>query len=155
MNNQRSNESKDISASESNVKVPKKKSEHNARYLNCFEQGTGADVQLVVKNQVIKAAKFFLVANSPVFAEQLAHSNALVINDFDYEVIKTLIRAMYAGDVHELEQNPGLALKLMKAARHYKCESIQEQLEGFFRENPSVAINGRDLSDFLSSTKMN
>lgn len=132
-----------------------------ADFENLLDTGNGSDVTLRVDGIEIKAHKAFLISRSPVFQAMFEHDmrekgeNVVDILDLKYNIVKELLRFIYAGKVNNIQNR---ASELLEASEKYcirglktLCEhelSRQIKLKNVFR---LIEVAEKYNADFLKS----
>lgn len=134
-----------ISISSEVEKVHKKYLDHSSQW-NHFEKlllsERFSDVKLVTScGKGILAHKNILAARSPTFSAMFEHDmvekklNVVQIPDVDHDVLKEMLRFLYANRVENVE---ALAGELIVAADKYRIDGLKEMCEEVLGDNITV-----------------
>jgi len=114
--------------------------EVNEKLADAFDSRKGADITLVAGGQEIAVSKFILIINSSVFETMFSgdwseKDGRVVIDDIEYDTMRSLIKSMYTGIVDMCE--PVAAVKLFNAADKYAVESVKNHAKNYVVKNIS------------------
>jgi len=118
-----------------------------------------ADCTLIVQNKEFRVHKAVLAARSTVFSAMFEHEmeerkqNRVTISDVDYDVMKEMLRFIYAGSSPNLDK---MADALLAAADKYNLERLKVMCEQALCANLTVenACDTLILADLHSATQL-
>lgn len=125
-----------------------------------YNKGIGLDFTIMVSNEIIKASKYILGLHSPVFKAMFendwkdARENLIQIDDIDYEIMLSFVKAMHSVPVYLNDID--VALKLIIVADKYNVEEIKQQALYYLKGeiNKDNAINILTLAHKLNIEEM-
>lgn len=110
-------------------------------YEKLLEEGMCSDVIIIADGKKFNVHKTILMARSPVFRAMFEHNmkenveKAVEIKDVKCDVLKELLRFMYAGKVNGIEV---MAEDLLIVAEKYSVQGLKVVCEQFLSENLTV-----------------
>ena len=132
-----------------------------SEYLkNLFLDDQFSDVNLVTPDgKELKAHKNILASASSAFAAMFKHdmveknSNIVKIADFEYDVIKEMLRFIYMGEVENIKS---ISIELFLAADKYDIQSLRNKCANYIANNITVdnAIKIYDLANKFNAEKL-
>lgn len=116
----------------------------------CFKNQRGADVNIIVRgarpildDRTLSVASFFVTQHSSVWAQTIADSAArpvvIEVDDFDFETIAILAKAMYTG-LLELNADGMFTLRVLAAAKKFGCERLHQQALRVARDTMPISV---------------
>ncbi|XP_032456544.1 speckle-type POZ protein B-like [Nasonia vitripennis] len=132
-----------------------KKVRFSDRFEDLYESKKFSDVSLISEGKTVKAHKVILANGSAVFntmfdADMMEKQrNTVVINDIKYDVLVELLRFIYCGRIHNIDE---LAFELAIAADKYAVDDLKEVCEETIAKNLN---NGNAIACLKLSDKLN
>ena len=106
-----------------------------------YESGVGLDFTFVVDGHQIKASRYVLCENSPVFTAMFANEwkdsreNRIDIEDVSSDAMATFIKILHGVDVGHVA--PGIAIEMVVIAEKYQVSEIKKQSAEYAKQHLS------------------
>ena len=110
----------------------------NGRSVQCYNNGNGLDVTIVVDGREVKASKYMLMLVSPVFELmfedgkwQESVDNKIEIEDFEFDTVETFVKMIHGFPINL--NNFEKTIKLLMISQKYQVDAIQQQISQVFQ----------------------